>query len=188
MKIVALDLFDLYGNGTLVMRTVVDQPSTALRYTWYIKKNGKNIYKGHYQRNPYMAFQLEHLGTYTVKAYVWEGKGEAMSFEADFTANKRTSPELAKTIEQNRFQITPVVTHISGAFWEFSLEEDFGEDAQFAWYVYQADNPEPVSKQMYSSESRMVHQFEQPGNYYVKAFVIKDDVKCSACSQVFTVA
>ena len=41
MKIVSLDLFDLFGDGTLVMKTNVDEPDSAFRYAWYIKENGR---------------------------------------------------------------------------------------------------------------------------------------------------
>ena len=46
MNITGLDLFDLYGDGTLVMKTAVDGADASTRYTWYVKQNGKTVYKG----------------------------------------------------------------------------------------------------------------------------------------------
>lgn len=186
MKIVSLDLFDLFGDGTLVMKTNVDEPDSAFRYAWYIKEDGKNIYKGHYQRNPYAAFQLKRLGSYSVKAYVRDGNGETVTAEAEFTATKKTSPQLAQP-QKVQFTVTPSVSHVSGAFWQFSIAENF-DNAKYAWYVYQEGSLEPVFKTPYDTESYMIHKFETPGSYFIKAFVIQDGVKRSARSQVFTVS
>ena len=170
MKIISLDLFDLYGNGTLVMKTHVDKPDSSLRYAWYVKTGGSNIYKGSYQDNPFTAVQLSQLGTYVIKAFVRDGEGNKQEFAATFLATKRTSPKLAKMVT---FSVTPVVSHVSGNFWRFSVVENF-EHAKYAWYVYQEGSLEPVFKAPYDTENYMIHKFEAPGSYFIKAFVIQD--------------
>ena len=186
IKITGLDLFDLYGDGTLVMKTAVDGADASTRYTWYVKQNGKTVYKGAYQRDPFTAVQLEHLGTYVVKAFVRDGEGNKQEFEATFSATRRTSPKLVQS-KVNTFSVTPVVSHISGSFWQFSVEENFDPESRFAWYIYQKDISDPIVKMPYSNKSKTIYKFETAGLYYVKAFVIQSGNKQSASSDMFTV-
>lgn len=186
MKITGLDLFDLYGDGTLVMKTAVEDADSSTRYAWYVKFRGQTVYKGSYQRDPFTAVQLEHLGTYTVKSFVRDGDGNKQELEATFSATKRTSPKLAQA-EENAFSVTPVASHVSGGFWQFSVEESFDEESKFAWYIYQEGVSEPMVKMPYSHEFKAFYKFEAAGRYYVKAFVIQDGNKQSASSDVFTV-
>ena len=185
MNITGLDLFDLYGDGTLVMKTAVENVDLSARYAWYVKQNGKTVYKGSYQRDPFTAVQLEHLGTYVVKAFVRDGEGNKQEFESSFSATKRTSPKLALA-EAEAF-VTPVATHVSGGFWQFSVEESFEPESKFAWYIYQEGVSAPIVKMPYSHESKAFYKFETAGRYYVKAFVMQDGRKQSASSDVFTV-
>lgn len=186
MNITGLDLFDLYGDGTLVMKTAVENVDLSARYAWYVKQNGKTVYKGSYQRDPFTAVQLEHLGTYVVKAFVRDGEGNKQELEATFSATKRTSPKLAQADEIS-FSLTPVASHISGGFWQFSLEESFPPESKFAWYIYQDGVSDPMVKIPYSHESKAFYKFETAGRYYVKAFVVQAGNKQSANSEVFTV-
>ena len=186
MEITSLELFDLYGNGTLVMKTNVDEPDPSLRYAWYVKTGGSNIHKGSYQRNSFTAVQLNQLGTYVVKAFVRDGNGQTVTMEQEFHATKRTSPTLLASHKKS-LVITPVVSHVSGPFWQFSIVENF-EHAKYAWYVYQEGSLEPVFKAPYDTENYMIHKFEAPGSYFIKAFVMQDGIKRSARSQVVTVS
>lgn len=185
VEIIGLDLFDLYGDGTLVMKTLVDKPDPSLRYAWYVKLCGQKIFESHYQRNPFTAVRLSHLGNYLIKAFVRDGEGNKVTQEETFIANKYTSPQLALT--DTSFTVTPVATQISGAFWQFSVEGSFAEDTKFAWYIYQEGQDDPMEKIPYSKDNNTIYQFKAPGNYYAKAFVIQDGVKRSAFSDAFTV-
>lgn len=184
MNITGLDLFDLYGDGTLVMKTAVEGADASTRYAWYVKQNSKTVYKGSYQRNPFTAVQLKHLGTYVVKAFVRDGEGNKQEFEATFSATRRTSPKLAQA---EAFSVTPVASHVSGGFWQFSVEESFEPESKFAWYIYQEGVSDPMVKMPYSNESKAIYKFETAGRYYFKAFVIQAGNKQSANSEVFTV-
>lgn len=187
MNILALDVLDLFGDGTLVMKTTVDQPGEAVRYAWYVKERGRNIGKSHYQASPYMGFRLEHLGRYVIKAFVRDEQGQVITAEAEFAATKKTSPQLSQ-VKKAKFQVTPVISHVSGPFWKFSVSESFDGDTKYAWYVFREGEDQPFMKKLYESDSNTIHKFETPGNYYVKAFVIHNGVKCSANSEVFTVS
>ena len=187
MKIATVDVLDLFGDGTLVMKTTVDEPGTAMRYAFYVKEYGKNIFKSAYQTCPYMGFRLEHLGSYTVKAFVRDGAGEIITKEAEFTATKKTSPKLIQ-VKKASFSVTPVVSHVSGVFWQFSINETFEDGSKYAWYIYQEGSDTPLEKKPYSTEDHVIHKFETPGCYYIKAFVIQRGRKSSACSEIFTVS
>lgn len=185
MKITGLDLFDLYGDGTLVMKTAVEGADASTRYTWYVKEAGKVIYKGAYQVRPFAAVKLEHLGNYTVKAFVRDGAGNKLELEIPFAATQHTSPKLSQA---EAFPVTPVITHISGGFWQFSVKESFAPGSKFAWYIYQEGVKDPVAKLLpYTQVSKTVYEFNQAGRYYVKTFVVQNGVKQSANSDVFTV-
>lgn len=183
MEITGVELFDLYGDGTLVIKTNVDQEDETLRYAWYISESKELIYKGKYQNKPFTAIQLKHLGSYTVKAFVMDGNGNKAEFLTKFAANKRTSPKLPHPIPQ----VTPSVTHISGAFWQFSVDANLEKNARIAWYVYQEGQPNPIAKLPYASDKEAIYQFEKPGNYAVKVFIVQHGEKKSFLGSLFTV-
>ena len=39
MKIVKVEAFDLYGDGTLIVKTDLDEIGTDTRFAWYLKKD-----------------------------------------------------------------------------------------------------------------------------------------------------
>lgn len=183
MEITGVELFDLYGDGTLVIKTNVDKEDENLRYAWYVSENKELIYKGKYQSKPFTALQLKHLGSYTIKAFVMDGDKNKAEFLTKFRATKRTSPKLPQPIPQ----VTPSVAHISGVFWQFSVEAALEKDAKLAWYVYQENNPNPIAKLPYAKDKQTIYQFENPGNYTVKVFIVQNGEKKSFLSSLFTV-
>ncbi len=187
MKITSLDLFDLYGDGTLVMLTHTDVCTDDLQYCWYIKRNKMTVYKGVYQRNPYLSFQLDSMGTYVVKAFVKNSKGEKAVFEQTFRPTKKTSPQLAQAVVEGKITMTPVAERISAGFWQFTVKESFEENAKFAWYIYHAGDKEPIVRTPYANQASYVHKFEQSGTYRAKLFVIQNEEKHSQFSETFSV-
>lgn len=187
MEIKELELFDLYGDGTLVMKTNVDVPNDSLRFCWYIKEKGRLIYRGNYQRNSFSAFQLPHLGKYMIKAFVRDEQGEKAEIEVEFNVTKKTSPQLVLAESTVTFSVQPKVEHISGGFWCFQVEGEIPEDARFAWYVYKEDIDEPVVRTVYSEESNYTYKFDISGTYYVKLFVLANGKKKSIVTEQFKV-
>ena len=183
MEITGVELFDLYGDGTLVIKTNVDTEDKSLRYTWYVSENRELFYKGKYQEKPFTAIQLKHQGTYTVKAFVMDGSKNKAEFLAKFSANKHTSPKLPRPIPQ----VTPSVTHLSGAFWQFSVDAQLEKDAEIAWYVYQEKKPAPIARLPYTRDKEAIYQFEIPGNYAVKVFIVQLGEKKCFLGSLFTV-
>lgn len=170
MIIKEIELFDLYGDGTLVMKTNVDTPTEDLRYTWYVKLNGQLIHKAGYQRNPFTAIHIDHLGKYVVKAFVRDANGEKVEEEVVFVANKKTSPQLA--MEETKPMIIAKADHISGAFWQFSAEGEIPENAKYAWYLYKKDVSEPIFRGAYVNTCNFVYNISESGEYLAKLFVL----------------
>lgn len=187
MNITELELFDVTGEGFLVLKTNVDEPTADLRYAWYVKENGFFLYKGQYQRNPYVAVQLPHLGRYNITAYVRNSKGEKITKNTVFRANTKTSPFLKETDENQLSVDPPAVEHISGGFWRFQAFGELPEDARFAWYIYHNGESTPFVRSVYAEEPTYVHKFEESGEYSVKLFVMTENTKCSVMSDSFTV-
>ena len=187
MNIRELELFDLFGDGTLVMKTNLDGEYENVGYTWYVEHKGKVIYKGQYQVKPFAAFRLPHQGEYKVKAFVRQKNGERLVLEQTFEANHKTSPKLAAEEENLPLRVHPSVEHISGGFWQFGVNGSFAADAKFAWYIYQVGATEPLVKSAYAPEQTYVHKFTEAGTYRVKVFILVDGVKRSAISESFVV-
>lgn len=187
MTINEIELFDLYGNGTLVMKTNVEEPRDDLRYTWYVKSNGQLIYKGTYQRNPFTAIQIEHLGLYVVRAFVRDGEGNKVELAAEFCASKKTSPVLAAAeAENDTVSVVPKVEHISGTFWQFSAEGNIPENAKYAWYIYREDQIDPIFKGSYSADANLLYDCKESGSYHAKLFVLFDGRKISVNTEIFS--
>ena len=187
MNIRNVDVFDLYGDGTLVIKTNAEGAGDNTRYAWYVRQGKRNIFKGAYQAEPFMSYDLPTPGDYTIKAFVKNQAGEKAEKEVAFHANRRTSPLLASD-SQLQLEGGPQIEHISGPFYRMSLrDERLPEDARYAWYIYRKDEKEPFARQMYSDSSEYVFAFQDPGEYYVKVFVILDNAKNSLKSDLFTV-
>lgn len=182
MNIVFNDAFDIYGDGTLVLRIIPDEYNEDFRYAWYVKLNNKIIHEVKYQKKPFASVKLKKYGEYTIKAFIMDKNKQKDIQEITFICNENTSPDL------NKFAITPVVKCVSGAFWEFSVKEKYEEKAKYAWYIYKDGEKEPILKLNYSYDPSFIHEFKENGTYYIKAYVIKNDIKCSKLSKKFKVS
>lgn len=185
MEIREIEVFDIFGDGTLAIKTNVDEPSDDLRYAWYVSREQQLLFKSSYQRKPYTGYRADLPGTYVIKAFVRNGAQERVEQVVRFTANKTTSPLLAGQFEP--VEIVPVVEHVSGPFWQVRLGGDFAEGKEFAWYVYAEGEDEPLSREDYGYKGEYIYKFSQPGTYRIKAFVRQDGQKYSGFSPWFQV-
>lgn len=185
MTINEVEVFDVDGDGTLVIKTNLDNTYEQTKFAWYIVFNGQTIYKSNYQRNPFISYKIEYLGTYTIKAFV-KNNDEKIQSETVFVANKRTSPHLAVRDIGSRVSIIPITESINGKIWRFDIKEPIAEDATYSWYIYNSAG-ELIYKQLYTKYSEYIHSFKESGTYYAKLFVISKGIKKSAKSEEFTV-
>ncbi|MDO5558459.1 MAG: hypothetical protein Q4F95_02555 [Oscillospiraceae bacterium] len=186
MEIREIDVFDLYGDGTLVIKTNMTGQADDLRYAWYIELNSKKIFKGSYQHNPFMSYKIDQPGKYVVKAFVKNSDQDKVQSETEFTANKKTSPALIKD-EVKTFKLSPFAEHISDTFWKMDVKEKLADNAKYAWYLYRVNEQEPCIKQLYTPISEYVCSLKDPGEYYAKVFAVVDGIKHTAKTDVFLV-
>ena len=80
MKIREIDAFDLYGDGTLVIKTNMEKDAPdggdGSRYAWHIMRKQLTIFKIPYQVRPWTAWQIPKYGEYLIKAFVKNADGE----------------------------------------------------------------------------------------------------------------
>ena len=186
MKIREIEAFDLYGDGTLVLKTNLENADEQVQYAWYVKKGDRNIFKGSYQSKPFMAYKIPVLGAYTIKAFVKNKDGEKTEETITFVADRNTSPQLSAANELS-VKGRPAVEHISGRFYKMSLPMELPQNALFAWYIHRNGETEPIARRMYSDSPEYVHAFQEPGEYYAKAFIVVGKAKTSLKSTLFIV-
>lgn len=186
VKIREIDVFDLYGDGTLVMKTNLEKSEKNLSYAWHVIHDGDTIYKSSYQQHPFTTCKVEQQGLYLVKAMVKNAEGENVVSKVNLTLNQKTSPKLSKN-SKAFIKITPYVEHISGLSYKMDILETLPEGVKFAWYIHKAGSDELMMRKMYTDISEYIYSFKEPGKYYVKAFIIIDNVKHIAKSDVFVV-
>jgi len=188
MEIREIEAFDLYGDGTLVLKTNVEGKKSELKYAWYIKKDGKFIFKSQYQLKNFIAFNIDKSGKYIIKAFVLENKENKIFKEIEILINSTTSPKLIeKELSAMGINIIPVVEFISGPFWKMKVSGKFPKNSKFAWYIYKRGQKEPIFKQDYSLNNEYIYKFEQKGEYKVKAFIVFNGNKCSKSTDWFKV-
>jgi len=188
MKIKEIEAFDLYGDGTLVLKTNVEGKKNGLEYAWYIKRDGKLIFKSSYQLKDFIAFNIDKSGKYVIKAFVLENKSNKISEEIEISIDSTTSPKLVKKqLSLMGIDIVPVVEFISGPFWKMSVSGKFPKSSKFAWYIYKKGKKEPIFKQNYSLNNEYIHKFEEKGEYKAKVFAVLDENKYSMSTDWFKV-
>lgn len=187
MIIQDIEVFDLYQDGTLVLKTNAVDVSDKCQYAWYVKWKGKTVFKSKYVDVPFIACQIKAWGEYSITGYVLDTKTkEKVQREVSFTADIKTSPGLQPGYQEIR-DLQPVVQHISGPFWKFSVSKEPEGQVEYAWFIYKRGQSAPWFKQMYSSRPHFEYQFKEPGDYRVKLFALAGEAKNSVFSEWFTV-
>lgn len=196
MEIKLVDFFDLYGDGTLVLRTIVDTPEKDVLYAWDVEKEKTRIHKGEFSPKPFMAVKVTEPGSYLIRSYVFDQmKKEKIIYEKYCELDRNTSPQLIAGKKRNAAGQTepdtttkPVVTHIAGPFWMANVAEQYPEDATFSWYLYTDGSTKPFEKQGFSRDQEFVYRFRNPGNYRVKLTVLVKGEKLVSMSDSFHVS
>ncbi|MBQ3378467.1 MAG: hypothetical protein IJG50_01230 [Clostridia bacterium] len=189
MEIKSIDAFDLFHNGTIVLKTNTEELSEGYVFAWRVinKKNDKTVFKSGYISDPFISCKIKGFGDYTITAYVLNEKnGEKISAETEFTADKNTSYALTSGYSEIA-EIEPIAEHISGPFWRFSPDSEPPKDAQFAWYIYKKGDVDPMHKQMFTEFPTYEYKFTQEGTYRAKLFISFKKAKRSEFSDWFDV-
>ena len=125
MEIQRIEAFDLYGDGTLILRTHLADGTADTRYAWYITRGKQTLFKTPYRDVPFMAYQVPAFGTYQITAYANQGKrgaaesvGSKVKKSVTFTANQQTSPLL-----DGQRTVSPAAIEENGPLFERLREE-----------------------------------------------------------------
>ncbi len=187
MKIIEVEGFDLRGDGTIVLKTRMEDASDYMRYAWYVYYGNHLLFKSQYSNKPFMEYTITSLGTYRVKAFVLDKQTQKKAVEdVLITFDKKTSPLLFKVTEARRTWF-PMATQLKGDVWKFSLRGPLPEQADFAWYVYAKEKNEPIFKGDYSTVSEYLYTFTSSGIYKIKCFCRSRIEKTSATTDWFNV-
>lgn len=81
MKIMEVEVFDLRGDGTIILKTRVKDVSDYIRYAWYVYYGNHLLFKSQYSNKPFMEYTITSLGTYRVKAFVLDKQTQKKAVE-----------------------------------------------------------------------------------------------------------
>ena len=185
MKIEEVACFALRNNGTLLIKTEVDEPDESYRYCFYIYKGSETLYKSPYDRKSFLMYKADAFGKYQIKAFVRNSDGsERDSMVISYVVNRSNARELAAEEEaQPPVNITAAVEGIKDGVIMAAARGDLEEGDQFAWYVYQSGSKEPEFRGTYSSNPMFSYSAQSDGKYFVKLFLKRGERKVTARSE-----
>ena len=131
-------------------------------------------------------YKVDEFGKYQIKAFVRNSDGtEKDSMVIPYIVNKSNAKELAGdevieivpaiTVNIEKIKDNTVLVTATGAI---------NEDMQFAWYIYNGEEKEPVFKSKYSNEPSVSYIAKEKGAYYAKLFVKESGKKHKYKSEV----
>lgn len=183
MKIEEVTCFALRNNGTLLIKTEVDDPDESYRYCFYIYKGSETLYKSPYDRKSFLMYKADTFGKYQIKAFVRNADGsERDSMVISYVVNRSNARELAVEEEQPPINIAVSVENIKNNVIMVAAQGDLEEGDQFAWYVYHSGNKEPEFRGAYSTNSVFSYSVQNGGKYCVKLFLKRGKQKFTARS------
>ena len=188
MKIEEVTCFALRNNGTLLIKTEVDEPDESYRYCFYIYKGSETLYKSPYDRKSFLMWKADAFGKYQIKAFVRNSDGaEKDSMVISYVVNRSNARELdTEDEDQAPVNINVSVEKLKEGVLMATASGDLPEGAQFAWYVYPAESREPEFKGNYSTNPMLTYSVKGSGNYYAKVFVKSGARKDTARSEEIT--
>jgi len=188
MNIKEIEVFDLYEDGTLVIKTNMEEKNEKLKYAWYIRKDEETIFKSKYQNQEFMAFNIDKSGLYAVKAFVIDDKLNKISKETKILIDYSTSPKLIeKELSKINVNVNVNIQFLNKLSWKINIYGQFPKSSKFAWYIYKRGKSEPIYKQMYSDKLEYIYEFAEKGQYKLKLFIISNGNKYSNNTQWFDV-
>jgi len=188
MNIKEIEVFDLYEDGTLVIKTKMKEKNEKLKYAWYIKRGNETIFKSKYQSQEFMAFNIDRSGQYAVKAFVIDDKLNKVSKEVKISIDYNTSPKLVKKELSKLININVNIQFLNKLLWKINIYGQFPKDSKFAWYIYKKGKDTPIYKQMYSKDLEYTYEFVKKGQYKLKLFIVSKENKYSNSTKWFNIS
>ena len=185
MKIEEVTCFALRNNGTLLIKTEVDEPDESYRYCFYIYKGSETLYKSPYDRKSFLMWKADAFGKYQIKAFVRNSDGaEKDSMVISYVVNRSNARELdTEDEDQAPVNINVSVEKLKEGVLMATASGDLPEGTQFAWYVYHSGSKEPEFRGTYSSNPMFSYSAQDGGKYFVKLFLKRGERKVTARSE-----
>lgn len=99
MQIEAVHCNALNGDGTLLLKTDVDEPERPLQYCFYLYKGSETICKTPYDQKSWMEHKVEALGKYQIKAFVRDTEtGQTISKVVPYVLKEKYAQKLAQAL------------------------------------------------------------------------------------------
>jgi len=189
MTIKEIEAFDLYKDGTLMIKTNVEEKNEKLKYAWRIKKDKKKIFESNYQKQEFIIFNVDKSGEYIVEAFVIDDKLNKISKEKKISICYYTSPKLVeKELLEIKFSVSVNIQFLNRLLWKINIYGQFPKNFKFAWYIYKKGKDAPIYRQMYSENLDYTHEFNEKGQYKLKLFVILNGNKYANETKWFNVS
>lgn len=170
MEILDVNCFALKNNGTLLIKTETVTHDDSYRYCFYISRGSEIIYKSPYDAKSFLVYQADRLGEYKIKAFVRNADGTEKTFlTVDYVLTSKNAPLLAENEPSARISIS--IELVRDRLYTLSAGGDLPDQAQYAWYIYEEGNTEPVYRGAYTGSPATLYEFPEKGSYYAKVFV-----------------
>ena len=190
MKILEVTCFDLKNDGSLLIKSEMDEANPEYRYCFYIYKGSETLYKSPYDRKSFILYKAEQYGKHKIKAFVRNKDGsEKDECVIDYVVNKANARNLMSNEEQESSDISVKVDFekIRDCIYLITATGELPESAKYAWYIYNADNNQELFRGPYSASPNFTYDFLTPGNYFAKLFVKDGNRKNTMKSETIAV-
>ncbi len=193
-------VFRVGSNGVLVDCEEVENREGAVRYAWYVYKNGKRMKaldRG-YQKSAAYLLSLEEDGRYCFRCFQKSNGGIHSEFSyyvvvqdgkiADDSLLTQISEEEAGEILLPPAEV--VMTRLSDRTLKLTIKDnrlDAGQDYTYAWYVYRNGDRLRQYDRKYAADPAYELTLELDGEYRFKLFYRKDGESQYIMSDIITI-
>lgn len=189
MRITEVTCMALKNDGTLLIKTTVDNPDDSYRYCFYIYKGSETLYKSHYDKKSFLMYKVEEFGKYQIKAFVRNSDGtERDSMVIPYVVNKSNARDIS---DEEIIDVIPTINVklelLKSNTVLATANGDINDTMQYAWYIYRDEEKEPIFKSKYSTEPSISYIAKENGSYYAKLFVKENAKKYTYKSELLEV-
>ena len=139
-----------------------------------------------YDTKSFLVYQADQLGEYKIKAFVRNADGsEKVSLTVNYILSSKNAPLLAESEASPSIIIS--AEHVRDRLFALSAGGALPNQAQYAWYIYQEGNNEPLFRGAYSGSPAMLYDFPESGSYYAKLFIKQGNDKSTIKSDLIVI-
>ena len=189
MTIEEINCFALRGDGTLLIKTEMDEVRAENLYCFYITDRQGKTFKAPYAKESFLLHQVEELGTYQIKAFVKDSvTGEKVISSLNYVLDGKKAWKLRKESQLASAQVTlELLEGLKPPSLLFKVKGELPKDTEICWYVYHDSETETEYRSPYQKERSFLYQAKGRGRYMGKAFLRNEEEKVSIKSDIVEV-